>query len=273
MFTGVPQFIVPIVATVLSTGCGGLVAQGGGGMAIAGSAAGTTSIGADGGVQRCQESLGTLAVDEGRDAAAIEPLLRLAAQQSNCFVITSVGSSRSDQRMTRITNQQRGSDDFRQDSRQEKGQRVAADYYVEPAIVIHDQEIGKIGGGVGQLLGPAANALATQALGSLLGSAVGGAAGFLQAKSSVVTLSLYDIRSQVQVSASEGSATTTNIEAALAAYGGTDRGLGAVSASPEGKATAAAFLDAYNKMVLALKDYRAQEVRGGLGRGGTLAVN
>lgn len=175
--------------------------------------------------------------------------------------------------MTRITSLQRGSDEFRQGSRQEKGQRVAADYYVEPAIVIHDQDAGTIGGGVGKLLGPAANALASPVLGSLLGSAVGGAAGILRAKSSVVTLSLYDIRSQVQISASEGNATATNIEAAVAAYGGTDRGIGGLSASPEGKATAAAFLDAYNKMVLALKDYRTQEVRGGLGRGGTLAVN
>lgn len=267
------RFIVPIIVALLVTGCEGMIAQGVGGTAIAGSAAGANSVTGDRNIQRCAESLGTLAVDEGRDAAAIEPLLRLAAQQSNCFVITSIGNSRSDERMTRITKQQRDSNEFRPGSRQDAGQRVVADYYIEPAIVIHDQNAGTIGGGFGKLLGPATSALANPVLGSMLKPGAGGAGGILQAKSSVVTLSLYDIRSQVQISASEGSATATNMEAAVAAYGGNDRGIGGLSASPEGKATAAAFLDAYDKMVIALKNYRAQEVRGGLGRGGTLAVN
>ena len=44
------------------------------------------------------------------------------------------------------------------------------------------------------------------------------------------------------------------------------------SRTPEGKATVAAFLDAYNGMVIALRNYEVQNVRGGLGRGGTLGV-
>ncbi len=94
------------------------------------------------------------------------------------------------------------------------------------------------------------------------------------AKSSVVTMSLFDIRSQVQIAASEGSATATNYGAALAAFGGgAGGGLGGLSTTPEGKATVAAFLDAYNGMVVALRNYTAQDVKGGLGRGGTLKVN
>ena len=205
-------------------------------------------------MQRCDESLGTLAVDDGRDASTIEPLLRLAAQQSNCFVITSIGNMRSDERMSRISSVQRESGEFRTGSRQEKGQRVAADYYVEPAIVINDQSVGALNTDIGSLLGPA----------------VGRLSGAFKSKASVVTLSLYDIRSQVQVSASQGSATATNFDTALAAFGGSGNSLGT---TPEGKATVAAFLDAYNGMVMALKNYKAQEVRGGLGRGGTLTVN
>jgi len=90
----------------------------------------------------------------------------------------------------------------------------------------------------------------------------------------VVTLSLFDIRSQIQVSASEGSATATNYGAALGALGGSaGGGLGGFSRSPEGKATVAAFLDSYNKMIVALRSYEAQDIDGGLGTGGALQVN
>jgi hypothetical protein len=34
-----------------------------------------------------------------------------------------------------------------------------------------------------------------------------------------------------------------------------------------------AFIDAWNKMVVALRSYKAQDVKGGLGRGGQLKVN
>ncbi|HBD10571.1 MAG TPA: hypothetical protein DCZ13_00395, partial [Porticoccaceae bacterium] len=83
-----------------------------------------------------------------------------------------------------------------------------------------------------------------------------------------------DIRSAIQISASEGSATSTNFGAAAAALGGGKAGgIGGMSNTPEGKATVAAFVDAYNGMVRALRNYEAQEVKGGLGRGGALKVN
>jgi hypothetical protein len=153
---------------------------------------------------------------------------------------------------------QRESGEFRAGSRQEKGQRVAADYFLEPAIIINDSSVGKLGAGVG----------------GLVGGVVGGLAGGLGAKASVVTMSLFDIRSQVQIAASEGSSTATNFGAAAAAFGGgAGGGLGGLSTTPEGKATVAAFLDAYNGMVVALRNYQAQDVSGGMGRGGTLKVN
>ncbi len=240
-------------------------------MGATGAAAGATSAGADSGLERCASPLGTIAVDDGRNAdwwgqfgsatkiTTIEPLLRLAVQQSNCFVITSVGNQKADARLSRITDMQRNSGEYRAGSKQQKGQRVAADYYMEPQIVVSDSAIGGLVGALGGMVGNRALAMA---------------AGSLQVKASVVTLTLFDVRSAVQISAAEGSSTSTNYGAALAGFGGGAGGaLGGFSATPEGKATVVAFIDAYNKMVVALRSYKAQDVKGGLGRGGQLKVN
>ena len=42
--------------------------------------------------------------------------------------------------------------------------------------------------------------------------------------------------------------------------------------TPEGKTLVNAFLDSMNQLVIALKDYKAQTVKGGLGKGGSLKV-
>ncbi|BFM06636.1 hypothetical protein R50071_18400 [Halioxenophilus aromaticivorans] len=249
---------------------GGLISKGDSTTAVSGAAGGGTSAGADESLERCEKTLGTIAVDDGRnadwygrfgsttDVTTIEPLLRLAVQQSNCFVITSVGSQQLDARMSRITEQQRNSGEYRAGSSQQKGQRVAADYYLEPKIIINNDSVGGVGASVGKYLP------------GMFGKIAGGA----KSKASVVTLSLFDLRSAIQLSAAEGSATATNYGAALGAFGrGTAGTLSGFSKTPEGKATVAAFTDAWNKMVVSLKNYKAQEVEGGLGRGGALKVN
>ena len=135
---------------------------------------------------------------------------------------------------------------------------MAADYYLEPQIIIDNDSIGGLGA----------------AFGGLLKGTVGAVAAGLEAKSSVVTLSLFDIRSAIQIAAAEGSSTATNYGAALGAFGRSGGGaLGGFSRTPEGKATVAAFVDAFNTMVIALKNYEAQDVKGGLGRGGALPIN
>jgi hypothetical protein len=255
----------------LLAGCqGGSVSQGTGGTAISGSAGGSTTVDANAGLERCPETLGTLAVDDGRDkywyaswyrttgVTSVEPLIRLASQQSNCFVVTSIGNQRLENRIQAITDKQRNSGEFRAGSNQQMGQRVAADYFLEPAIIIDNDSTGALAAGVG----------------AVLGGPIGALAGGLESKNSVVTLSLFDIRSGVQLAAAEGSSTSTNYGAALGAFGGGAGGaLGGYSRTPEGKATVAAFVDAFNGMVRAVRNYRAQEVRGGLGTGGTLTVN
>lgn len=260
------------VSTLALTGClASTVTQGTGGSAVSGAAGGGTSAGASNSLERCDQTLGTLAVDDGRGAnwyadfnsrtkiTTIEPLLRLAVQQSNCFVITSIGNQRTDARLSAITDKQRNSGEFRAGSNQQKGQRVAADYFMEPAIIVDNSTVGKVAGGIAGIIG---------------GSALAGLAGGATSKESIVTLSLYDIRSSVQISASEGSSTSKNYGAAVGLFGGgAAAGMRSFSRTPEGKATVAAFVDAYNGMVISLKNYKAQEVEGGLGTGGTLKVN
>ena len=262
------SFFCLAVAALALNGC---VTSGTGSTAATGAAGGATSVGASNDLERCPEPLGTLAVDDGREAGwysefsratqvtKIEPLLRLAVQQSNCFVITSIGSQRTDDRMSRITAKQRESGEYRAGSKQHKGQRVAADYYLEPAIIINNDSTGAMAG----------------ALGGLVSRRVGvGVGAAMESKVSVVTLSLFDLRSAIQLSISEGSSTATNFGAALGAFGSQAGGaLGGFSRTPEGKATVAAFMDAYNKMVISLRNYKAQDVRGGMGTGGQLKVN
>ncbi|GAA6142431.1 hypothetical protein [Hydrogenophaga sp. 5NK40-0174] len=264
--------LAALAGALALAGCvtpGGKVTTGGGGTAATGGAAGGASVNANSNLERCDAPLGTLAVDDGRGkewygsfgratkVTTIEPLIRLAVQQSNCFVITSIGNNRTEAKLAGITDKQRNSGEFRAGSKQQKGQRVAADYYLEPAIIIDNESTGKVAG----------------ALGGLIGGTVGAIAGGLETKSSVVTLTMYDIRAGIQLAISEGNATATNYGAALGAFGGGAAGsLGGFSRTPEGKAAVAAFVDAYNSMVISLRNYQAQEVKGGLGKGGRLKV-
>ncbi|MEO5795377.1 MAG: hypothetical protein ABIP34_10780 [Rhodoferax sp.] len=259
-----------LACSLALAGCGGgQITAGNAPTAVQGGAAGGTSAGANSSLERCPAPMGTLAVDDGRgkdwyasfgaatQVTSIEPLLRLAVQQSNCFVITSIGNNRLESKLSGITDKQRNSGEFRAGSAQQKGQRVAADYFLDPAIVIDNESTGKIAG----------------ALGGLLGHGMGAVAGSLESKSSVVTLSLFDIRSSVQIAISEGNSSATNYGAALGAFGGgAAGGLSGFSRTPAGKATVAAFVDAYNSMVISLRNYKAQEVKGGLGKGGVLKV-
>jgi curli biogenesis system outer membrane secretion channel CsgG len=268
-------------AALLLAGCNGL-SQGTSSGPVTGAAAGSTSVNAVDSLQRCSEPLGTLAVDDGRNqywwgpfygrtqVTSIEPMVRLVVQQSNCFVITSLGNQRMEGRISGITQYQRNSGEFRAGSNQQMGQRVAADYYLEPAILFAGDTTSGLAGGLGGLGG-----LAGGRWGGLAAGALGGA---LRSNSTNVTMSLVDIRSGVQVAASEGSSTATNLGASLAGLGvgggaAVGAGMGGFTRTPQGQATVAAFVDAYNKLVVATRNYRAQSVRGGSGTGGLLRVN
>lgn len=244
---------------------------------ITGSAGGATSVNANKSLERCSSPLGTLAVADGRisgspSVTTVDPLIRLAVQQSNCFVLTSAGNQASRALINSIVDEQRNSGEYRAGSKQHKGQRVAADYLLDPQVIVNNEVTGGQNVGMGAILGT---------LSPFAGAIAGTVSHMTETRTSDVALTLTDIRSTVQVGISTGSATVNNMSASggggLGGWGGFIGGaaggqLGTYSRTPEGLATAAAFFDAYNAMVQSLKNYRAQEVKGGLGKGGQLKV-
>lgn len=260
---------------LLLSGC---VTTGSSGTSARGAAAGATAVNHNSGLERCDKPLGTLIVDDNRDKewfqhfgqqtkiSTIEPLIRLTILQSNCFVITAAGNQHVDQKLRAIVDSQRHSGEFRPGSQMHAGQRVASDYFMDMAIIINNEQVSSLSSGA--KFGSNAG---------LAGVLVGGLAGALMSqvdqKVSVVTMSMYDIRSGVQLAIAEGNSKATDFSVALNVLGSQgESSLKGFSRTPEGKATVAAFVDAYNNMVIALRNYKAQEVEGGLGRGGNLTV-
>lgn len=239
---------------------------------VTGSAAGSTSTNASSKLEQCDQTLGTLSVHEDthskwyrqlRNEYQLEstvPLIRLLVQQSNCFVVVERGRAFGDVMRER---ELEASGEMRQGSNFQKGQMVAADYTLSPSIVFSSKDSGGLGAGArmaGRKLGP---------LGRIGASVVGD----LKFREAATTLTLVDNRSTVQLAASEGAASKTDFGGWGSVYGRAGAGgLGGYTKTPEGKVIAGAFADAYNQMVQSVKNYKAQEVQGGLGTGGRLGV-
>lgn len=228
---------------------------------VSGSASGGSAANENTQLEKCDETLGTIAVVENQNApwyyqlrnhrlGSTVPVLRLMIQQSNCFVIVERGAA-----MRNITQERElaRSDETRAGSNFGKGQLVAADYTLSPEI----QFSGKTGGG---------------RLGSFLPGIVGAVAGSVSQNEASTTLLLIDNRSSVQISASEGTAKNFDFGVFGAAWAGLGAAGGGYSNTPQGKVIVAAFADSYNQMVKSLRTYKAQTVKGGLGTGGRLGV-
>ncbi len=267
-----PFALGAVALAMLLSGCEGTTPQLGGasGMTTTGGAGGGTAEGANSQLERCSEPMGTLAVDEDQAApwwydyynrypklGSTTPVLRMMIQQSNCFVVVERGRAMNNMMNERTLEQ---SGEMRSGSNFGKGQMVAADYTMSPSIQFSQKGTGGLGAAVGGLFGTA-------------GRAVGALAGGLSSNEAATTLLLIDNRSGVQISSAVGSAKNFDFSLFGGAFGG---GLGGGAAgftnTPEGKVLTAAFADSYNQMVKALRNYRAQEVKGGLGKGGTLKI-
>jgi len=95
----------------------------------------------------------------------------------------------------------------------------------------------------------------------------------LNFKEASTLLTLIDNRSSVQLAAAEGSAKNIDFGAIGGLFGGgVGGGLGGYTNTAEGKVIVAAFTDSYNNLVRSLRSYKAQEMKGGLGTGGSLKV-
>ena len=241
--------------------------MGGGNTTVTGAASGGTAEGNNSKLERCTETLGTLAMEEDVNApwyvqlrqnqlGSTLPVLRLMVQQSNCFVIVERGAGM--EVMMRERQMMRG-EEGRAGSNMGGGQMVAADYLMRPSI----QFSGTTGGGSGGLAGLLPGALGV----------VGGMAGSVGVNEASTTLLLVDVRSGVQVSASEGSGKNFDFGFFGGAFTGGLMGAGGgYSNTPKGKIVVAAFADSFNQMVKALRNYKAQSVKGGLGTGGRIGV-
>jgi hypothetical protein len=261
--------VLGVSASLLLTGCAEMQV-GGGKNPVSGSAGGSTSTGAASTLEHCPHSLGTLAVQENTTdpwyavltgqyhLPSTVPLIRLMIQQSNCFVVVDRGQAMSSMMGERDL---AASGELRTTSNMGKGQMVAADYVVTPSI-----EFSENTGGAGSAL---------SALGGSYGAILGAIAGSMKSSEASTTMMLIDSRSGVQVAAAQGSA--KNIDFGVSGlfdhFGSGGASLGAYSRTPEGKVIAAAFLDSYNQMVKAVREYAPQRVAGGLGAGGTLTVD
>lgn len=258
------------LAVLAATGLAGCstLQTGGGKNPVGGSAGGAASTGANTTLEHCVKPLGTLAVeeDQGEPWYAVltqqyhlpstTPLIRLMIQQSNCFVVVDRGRG-----MTSMMRERdlAASGELRSSSNLQPHQMVAADYVVTPNI----QFSQNTGGGAAGLAG-------LVPYGALVGAVVGS----MKTSEASTTLMLTDTRSGVQVAIAQGSAKNTDFGfGGLFGGGGGVGAAGAYAKTPQGKVIAAAFLDSYNQMVKAVREYAPQHVAGGLGTGGTLAVD
>ncbi|MDC0948778.1 peptidoglycan-binding protein [Gammaproteobacteria bacterium] len=234
-----------------------------------GSAGGANSENANDELETCGQAIGTLAINEDDGAwwytrmsrygiNSTVPILRLLAQQSNCFVV--VERSRAGLRHIERERGLESSGELRNNSSFGKGQLVAADYTVIPSLTFSENDTGGAGAMLGGLLGS-------------VGTVIGGSLNFTDAQS---LLTLVDNRSGVQLAAAEGSARGSSI-GGLLGLGGSDASgaLSAYTKTPEGKVIVGSMMDAFNNLVVATRNYSAQTVgsANGLGTGGGLAVD
>lgn len=234
-----------------------------------GGAGGATSEGASSQLEHCNESLGTMAVTEDQTApwygslhqyklGSTVPVLRMMIQQSNCFVVVERGRAMNNMMQERALEK---SGEIREGSDFGKGQMVAADYTISPSITFSQKGTSGAGGALGGLFGSA---------GRLAAGVIGGG---LKSNEASTTLLLIDNRSGVQLGAAEGSAKNFDFNMFGGMFGGgVGGGAGGYTNTPEGKILTAAFMDSYNKLVRVVRNYKPQEVKGGLGTGGRLGV-
>ncbi|MBX0311928.1 MAG: CsgG/HfaB family protein [Sulfurihydrogenibium sp.] len=261
------MFIAAFCSVIALSSCASYTQLGGASGVATGAAGGATAQDSNPQLERCEKPLGTLAIVEDTSAAwyrlltgqfklgSTIPVLRLIIQQSNCFVVVERGLGLESGVMKERELMQTG--ELRQESNFRKGQLVAADYTLIPSINFSEKGtkggFGGIGGGVGGL--------------------IGGVLASLKINEASTVLVLVDNRSGVQVAAAEGSARTFDIGGLGGLFGSGFGGIaGGYANTPEDKTLTAAFLDAYNKLVKAVKNYKMQTRPGGLGTGGDLKV-
>lgn len=261
--------------TLSFSACSTPMKMGGNGSVAAGSAGGANGAQASGKLESCSSPVGTASFIEDTSAPWYHTLtgtyglpstvmvLRLLAQQSNCFIVVERNQGMRAMETERSLEQ---SGELRSGSNYGRGQVVSADYSIVPAIIFSSTDSGGIGGavaGVSRYLGP------VRGLADLAGN--------VQRREASTVLALNDNRSSVQVAVAEGSASTMDIGGSAWGWGlpgSLWSNMDMYSRTPQGKVLVAAFTDSFNQMVRAVRNYRPQQILGQRsGTGGKLKVH
>ena len=200
------------------------------------------------GLERCDKPVGALAVVEPNaqtltslrryDLESPTTLIRMFAQQSNCFQVVERGTGMSTMETERKLAQ---SGDLAQGSNVGGGQMKAADFYLTPTVLFSEGDAGGIGGLVGG------------AVSRKSGGVVGGKVKFKEAQT---TMLLGDVRSGIQVASAQGKAKKADFALGAGGIlgGAMAVGMGGYTRTNEGKVIASSFLDNFNKIVKTVRN-------------------
>lgn len=216
---------------------------GGGSSMVTGSAGAAGTKGEAGELFRCARPIGTAALLEPESRYYMAygltspvPVLRLLMAQSNCFRVVDRGRASSALQRERAM---AAGGELQKGSRMGSGQMVAADYIITPTILRKNKNAGGAFGGLGGLLPGAAGVIA------------GGLK--TQDLEAEVLLTVTNVRTGVQDAVAQGSASKSDISWGGFGWAGPVAGLGGSYENTDiGKITAAALLDAHNKLAVQL---------------------
>jgi hypothetical protein len=193
------------------------------------------------GVTKCTAPYGTIAINEpsqdslnylyGYRLGSPSSLLRVFAQESNCFIVVERGKGMDNMKTERAL---AGSGELQEGQNIGKGQMIAADYMMTPSIQGTNNNAGGVGAAVGGRLG------------GRLGGVVGGG---LKTKEAQTSITVASVRTGVQVAAAEGAATKRDFGLGGFGVAGALLGGGAYTNTAEGKMIAASLLDNFNAVI------------------------
>ncbi len=198
-------------------------------------------------LEKCERAFGTIALNEPSSEhmqyfaryslGSPTALLRMMIQQSKCFVVLERGAGMAVMKGERAL---AADGEGQSGSNMGKGQMVLADFVMNPAIQVVDNNAGGAGGVIG-------------GLGRRVG--LGAVAGGVKFKEASTTILIADARTTVQIAAAEGKAKKKDFSLGMFGWaGGMFAGGGAYTSTAEGKVIAASYLDNYNTIVKQLRD-------------------
>jgi hypothetical protein len=246
-----------VALTLGLAGCGGKSKTdlGEGGAIVTGSAGPVGAHNAARELQRCDAPVATLALVENPHGYTYSssyhlpptplPLVRLLAQQSNCFRVVDRAAG-----LRNTINEQELKEAGvlrKQGSTVEKGKGYEAQYTLTPSLTFSEKDAGREIGGIMAMI-------------PILDKLVG-VAEHVKMKDAQVALLLTDNETTEQVAAATGSVRVTDLGMGGLVLGKLGGAAGAGwSNSNEGKVIAAAFLDAHNQLVAQARALQAKDL-------------